>query len=299
MLRAVLSHSGRAVPCLCCFSALGSDMGSDPSRTARDDFACSLASKHPVSDCPGKLSSLIGLLTYCGCCLLAAQVYAQQTDQFITTIEKIKTGIAPVACARAAAPINFDVGIHGTAFFIDPHGAFLTAAHVIKGIVENKDKCEMPAVLIRLDGSSFEILNLYGLKFVASDCRIDGTADIARCKTIEDPSKAGKIVIKPTALEIASDVRPDGTAVAFSGFPVNGLIPYTARANIAGYQVVEMDPNRDQLRMLVLDKPAWPGSSGGPVYGVNGCVVGMLLQTGIGLAFARPGARLNEFVSSR
>jgi S1-C subfamily serine protease len=157
----------------------------------------------------------------------------------------------------------------------------------------------MPAVLIRLDGSSFEILNLYGLKFVASDCRIDGTADIARCKTIEDPSKAGKIVTKPTALEIASDVRPDGTPVAFSGFPVNGLIPYTARANIAGYQVVEMDPNRDQLRMLVLDKPAWPGSSGGPVYGVNGCVVGMLLQTGIGLAFARPGARLNEFVSSR
>jgi hypothetical protein len=265
-------------------------MGSDPSRTARDDFACSLASKHPVSHCPGKLSPLIGLLTYCACCLLAAQVYAQQTDRFITTIEKIKTGIAPVACARAAAPINFDVGIHGTAFFIDPHGAFLTAAHVIKGIVENKDKCEMPAVLIRLDGSSFEILNLYGLKFVASDCRIDGTADIARCKTIEDPSKAGKIVIKPTAL---------GTAVAFSGFPVNGLIPYTARANIAGYQVVEMDPNRDQLRMLVLDKPAWPGSSGGPVYGVNGCVVGMLLQTGIGLAFARPGARLNEFVSSR
>ena len=158
----------------------------------------------------------------------------------------------------------------------------------------------MPTVLIRVDGSSFEILNLYGLKFVASDCRIDDTADIARCKTIEDPSKAGKIVTQPTALEIASDVRPDGTAVAFSGFPVNGLIPYTARANIAGYQVVEMGPKHGlHLRMLVLDKQAWPGSSGGPVYGVDARVVGMLLQAGNGLAFARPGARLNEFVSSR
>ena len=122
----------------------------------------------------------------------------------------------------------------------------------------------MPTLLIRVDGSSFEILNLYGLKFVASDCRIDDTADIARCKTIEDPSKAGKIVT-PTALEIASEIRPDGTPVAFSGFPVNGLIPYTARANIAGYQVVEMSPKQGlHLRMLVLDKPAWPGSSGGP-----------------------------------
>src|SRR5438270_3101931 len=103
-------------------------MGSDPPRTARDDFVSFKAIGYPLS---WKLSPLIGLLTYCGSCLLAAQVHAQQTDQFITTIEKIKTGIAPVACARAAAPTNFDVGVHGTAFFIDAHGAFLTAAHVI------------------------------------------------------------------------------------------------------------------------------------------------------------------------
>jgi len=272
-------------------------MGSDPPRTARDDFVSFKAIGYPLS---WKLSPLIGLLTYCGSCLLAAQVHAQQTDQFITTIEKIKTGIAPVACGRSAAPTNLDVRVHGTAFFIDTHGAFLTAAHVIKGVVENKEKCEIPAVLVREDGPSFENLNLYGLKFVASDCRIDDTADIARCKTIEDPSKAGKIVTKPTALEIASDVGADGTPVAFSGFPVNGLIPYTARANIAGYQVVEMGPKHGlHFRMLVLDKPAWPGSSGGPVYGVDARVVGMLLQAGNGLAFAHPGARLNEFVSSR
>jgi len=87
--------------------------------------------RHSDNHCPGKLLPLIGLLTHCACCLLTAQVHAQQTDQFITTIEKIKTGIAPVACTRAAAATNFDVGVHGTAFFIDTHGAFLTAAHVI------------------------------------------------------------------------------------------------------------------------------------------------------------------------
>ena len=133
-------------------------------------------------------------------------------------------------------------GSHGTAFFIDTHGVFLTAAHVIKGVVENKEKCEIPAVLVRADGRD-------------SSC-----------------------------VQRISSQRPDA---------VHG------KGNIAGYQAAEMSPNQGlQLRILVLDKPAWPESSGGPVYGVDGRVMGMLLQTGSGLAFARHGARLNEFVSS-
>jgi hypothetical protein len=94
------------------------------------------------------------------------------------------------------------VRVHGTAFFIDTHGAFLTAGHVIKSIVGDKDSCETPTVLVRVHGTASESLDLYGLKFVASDCRVDETVDIARCKTVADPTTDGKIATKPVALTI-------------------------------------------------------------------------------------------------
>jgi len=228
-----------------------------------------------------------------------APVHGQQPDQFISTIEKIKVGIAPVTCGHLTAPSKFDVAVHGTAFFIDAHGGFLTAAHVIKGIDDHKT-CETPAVLVRVDeAGSAGTSNLYGLKFVASDCRVDETTDIARCKTVEDPTGTEKIGAAPTALTVAGDVMPVGTPVAFTGFPLNGLTSYTARANIAGYQGIEPTSKQGfRAYTLVLDKSAWPGSSGGPVYGVDGRVMGLLLQTGSGLAFARHGARLKELVNS-
>ena len=169
----------------------------------------------------------------CAWCLPITPAHAQQPDQFISTIEKMKTGIAPVTCARATAP-NKNTGIHGMAFFIDTHGAFLTAGHVIKSIVGDKDGCETPTVLVRVHGTASENLDLYGLKFVASDCRVDENDDIARCKTVADPTRDGKIATKPVPLTIATDIQPDGTPVAFTGFSANDLTPYTARANIAG-----------------------------------------------------------------
>ena len=229
--------------------------------------------------------------------LSSAQAHGQQPDEFISTIEKIKTGIAPVTCGHA--PSKLDVQVHGTAFFFDVYGGFLTAAHVIKGIAEHKP-CEAPALLVRSNDEA-GTPDFYGLKFIASDCRIDETADLARCKTVEDPTGVEKIVPKPTGLTVAGDIEPVGTPVAFTGFPATGLTPYTARASIAGYMGFE--PTSKQglpaHTTLVLDKSAWPGSSGGPVYSVDGRVMGMLLQTGNGLAFARHGARLNEFLNSR
>src|SRR5262245_7067241 len=231
-------------------------------------------------------------------CLPMTSVHGQQPDEFISTIEKIKAGIAPVTCDHLTVPSKGDVQVHGTAFFIDAYGGFLTAAHVIKSIDEHKT-CETPALLVRVEEAATPgTSNLYGLKFVASDCRIDETADLARCKTVEDPTGTEKIAAKPTALKVVGDVKPVGTPVAFTGFPVNGLTSYTARANIVGYQGIEPTSKQDLLAYtLVLDKSAWPGSSGGPVYGVDGRVMGLLLQTGSGLAFARHGARLSEFVN--
>ena len=108
--------------------------------------------------------------------------------------------LCPVTAAN-----QFDVRVHGTTFFIDPHGTFVTASHVIKSIAESKDKsCETPAVLVRTDRSAFTSLNLYGLKFIASDCRIDESADIAQCKTVVDPTEDKKIVAKPPGHQFPS-----------------------------------------------------------------------------------------------
>src|SRR5262249_30883910 len=150
----------------------------------------------------------------CAFCVFSAPIHGQQPDEFISTIEKIKRGVAPVTCAYAAAPSQFDVRVHGTAFFVDAHGVFVTAAHVIKGALDNKG-CETLAVLVRVNATVLGRLNLYGLKFVASECRVDETADIARCKTIVDPTEDANIVAKPIFVTITSDVMPEGTPVAF------------------------------------------------------------------------------------
>jgi hypothetical protein len=232
-----------------------------------------------------------------------AEVHAQQSDVFIKTIEAVKQAIAPVTCAHPTSPQTIETeGINGTAFFIDTHGEFLTAGHVISSFLQGGkyNNCG-PAVYVPIDRWSIENLNLQALRFVPSDCRVDETADLARCRTVEDPTSIGNIVSKPTALTIESDVQPDGTQVAFSGFSVNALIPYTARASIAGYQVGKLRLNEDlQISGFVLDKSAWSGASGGPVYRVDGHVVGMMLQRGSGdasgLAFARHGRRINDFL---
>src|SRR5205085_7888544 len=67
------------------------------------------------------------------------------------------------------------------------------------------------------------------MRFIPSDCKLDDAADLARCKTVEDPTLIGRLASKPAALVIEDVIQPEGTPVAFSGFPVNALTPYTAR----------------------------------------------------------------------
>jgi hypothetical protein len=250
-----------------------------------------------------KTGNPIILCILCACAVFGdvARVHAQQSDTFIDTIETVKRAIAPVTCAHVAFPWIAEVSaIAGTAFFIDTHGQFLTAGHVLNNFLQGgKYSNCAAAVYVPLNKWSVERLYLQALRFVPSDCRVDGTADLARCRTLEDPTQVGSIVSKPIALTIESNVQPDGTQVAFSGFPLNGLIPYTARASIAGYQAAEIRLNQDlQVSQVVLDKAAWPGASGGPVYRLDRRVIGMVLQTGSGLAFARHGALINDFLSA-
>ena len=110
-----------------------------------------------------------------------AEVHAQQYDMFGETIDIIKPAIAPVTCTHPTSQRTAEVGAtNGTAFFIDTHGVFLTASHVISGFLQGGkyDDC-VPSVYVPIDGWSVKELKLQALRFVPSDCRLDETTDLA------------------------------------------------------------------------------------------------------------------------
>jgi hypothetical protein len=76
----------------------------------------------------------------------------------------------------------------------------------------------------------------------------------------------------------SSNGPPDGTEIAFTGFPLQLRDPLTVRASVACYQAV-WENDRPVPRLLV-DRVAWPGSSGSPVYLASGRVIAILIGGG-------------------
>src|ERR1700730_4139511 len=91
-------------------------------------------------------------------------------------------------------------------------------------------------------------------------CIVDVVVDVAECKTIDNPWMDKELHTKPMSVEWEERTQPDGTAIAFTGFPLSAVIPYTSRANIVSYP----PPAKPGATHLFLDKTAWPGASGSP-----------------------------------
>src|SRR5260370_18806114 len=49
------------------------------------------------------------------------------TDRLVETIDKMKQSVGPVICIRPGG-----IQVNGSGFFLDEHGTFLTAGHVIR-----------------------------------------------------------------------------------------------------------------------------------------------------------------------
>jgi len=230
-----------------------------------------------------------------GCALkpvdLAVTDPPRPQDPFIATIETMKHSVAPVICLDGDGPHASIQDIEGTAFFISRPGDFLTAAHVIDGIKDHSHSCLVVAIYLppaRWDPElPQEVFEWY--PFTVADCEFHRDVDVAKCKPLTDLSRRGDKLsfdIRPVRFEWSS--QPDGTLVAFTGFPLGSRDSFTSRGGVAAYRRRPSSGTID----LIVDQAAWSGASGAPVYLSDGRVVGMLVargvQEGAGTAIVRP-----------
>lgn len=200
-------------------------------------------------------------------------------DPFVQTIAVVKRAVAPVACMELGeAGVRRPSRIVGSAFFLTGDGEFMTAAHVVTDVTRSSlraggEGCAAPVVYLPVGEwpSGSDAFTARWYVFDSERCVQDTTLDLAWCRTRQSPADDLQRTIGTVAFETAP--QPDGTAIAFTGFPLNVLQPMTARGHIAMYT---------SRQELVIDQSAWPGVSGCPVYLMNGRVIGVLIQRGTG-----------------
>ncbi|HEX4079745.1 MAG TPA: serine protease [Rhizomicrobium sp.] len=210
-------------------------------------------------------------------------------DTFISAIKLMRPPQPPQpqsgarsSPSAAGAPI-----VDRTGFFISSRGDFLTAAHVLQAFGPGGQLANCPLTV--LYEGAVDVPGVFGgVAFVVSlsDCVTDIELDIARCHTIDAVSKLAGGGYAPRPVTFDASQRDDGTAIAITGFPLLNIRPVSSRGYIGAYT---LDP-RGPVQM-VLDRASWPGGSGSPVYDSKGKVLGMVLQTGEGLAVGISNAR--------
>jgi hypothetical protein len=224
-------------------------------------------------------------------------------DPFLAAIDTMKRSVAALACLSVNGKDSQILARSGTAFFISEKGDFLTAAHVVQDMQKRQPSC--PVAVVMTPTTKWQpdtrAETLVWWPFSVSSCRIDGYLDLVACSTEDDLSiiRSGlEFNIAPVKLD--SRIPPDGTQVAFTGFPLDFRDPLTIRASVAAYRTIW----RGDLTIgeLVLDRASWAGSSGSPVYLPDGTVIGVVIATakdGSEVMVARPALFISENLRMR
>ena len=193
---------------------------------------------------------------------------------FTDSIQKVRKSIFPIFFFGK----NGSHGSLGTGFFIDDKGHFLTANHVIKALPPDGTL----AYLGNIPNSNFKSKKPLGMKIIAQDDQTD--------------LALGKIdaeLLPP--LIFAKEEAQIGQSIALCGYPLpqikakpvqnNGT---TVGVNIDVTQVrqywqptMKMDRIRKNsfynkpFDSFITQHPSLPGMSGGPIFDLNGQVVGV------------------------
>jgi V8-like Glu-specific endopeptidase len=232
--------------------------------------------------------------------LLVATKVARADDVSTTTVAEAKMYVVPVVCEPQALPLGtrFAPYVVGTGFFINKRGDVVTAGHVAQAIKDaaSNGQCAVAEVYVSSGGwrhTARETESFMPIKITS--CNADLSVDIAVCEIEANPFQEKSLNANVAVATLDTTQQADGADIAFTGFPLSHLAPVTSKGSVAAY-----DFGNASQPEVVIDKNAWPGASGSPIYAGSGRVIGMLIETGsnagAGLSYARTAAAVKAYL---
>ena len=225
-----------------------------------------------------------------------------ESDPFIAAIATIKHSVGSMDCLAVSGSEAKILRRMASAFLISQEADFLTAAHVVTAMQQSGDRCPTPAITLAVGDWRPDVPAeaMLWFPFRIADCKVDDTIDVAECRPSGDlPARIRKLH-KATPVQLEWSLQPDGTELAFTGFPLEARDPMTFRAHVAAYETPWPDQATPQL---VLDHAGLPGFSGSPVFLANGKVVAIQVKDGSpdapGTSIARPSSAFQKLLEER
>lgn len=171
------------------------------------------------------------------------------------TARKASSSVDPKLLANLEKPVS-----SGTGFFINQQGNLLTAAHVINSCLVTKLQSDDQVIDATIDYTS----NLLDVALLSTDSKPDNYLKIRKGETINL-----------------------GEKVTTVSFPLKGLL--AASPNLTIGNVSSKKALTGSLGLFQFSAPVQPGSSGGPIVGEKGDVIGIVTSTLNSAALAKKG----------
>ncbi len=174
----------------------------------------------------------------------------------------------------------------GTGFLVDMTGTFVTALHVIDSFSGSTQKTTCQGAIAFSTGEAKARENGQwsalpksewerppkDVKWVPVDfatCHRNIEFDVAVCKTMRDLTTE---TVSHGVASVSVERPPRGTSVFFIGFSLQATNSVVRTGNVMEFVATN----------IYIDKSAWPGASGSPIFLAGGKqVVGMITKTGI------------------